>query len=318
MPLAEGTWLGPYQIVKPLGSGGMGEVYRAHDARLVRDVAIKVLPTELSSDPVRRQRFEREARAIAALNHPHICILHDIGDDDGIEYLVMELLDGESLADRLARGRLAVEEVHQNATAIVETLAVVHERGLVHRDLKPANIFLTRHGVKLLDFGLARDARPASVEDTGVTQTGLVMGTPRYMAPEQLRGGITDPRTDLFAAAAVIYEMAVGRPPFEGTTLVDLIHAIAYEEPAPFPPGTMSSAFERAVRQALSKNPEHRPANATVFAAALRSDSTSQLTTEVMATGRGPVRLIVLPFRLLRPDPETDFLSFMSKTPQSV
>ena len=186
----------------------------------------------------------------------------------------------------------------------------MHERGLVHRDLKPANIFLTRHGVKLLDFGLARDARPASVEDTGVTQTGLVMGTPRYMAPEQLRGGITDPRTDLFAAAAVIYEMAVGRPPFEGTTLVDLIHAIAYEEPAPFPPGTMSSAFERAVRQALSKNPEHRPANATVFAAALRSDSTSQLTTEVMATGRGPVRLIVLPFRLLRPDPETDFLSF--------
>ena len=310
MPLAEGTWLGPYQIVKPLGSGGMGEVYRAHDARLVRDVAIKVLPTELSSDPVRRQRFEREARAIAALNHPHICILHDIGDDGGVEYLVMELLDGESLADRLARGRLAVDEVHQNATAIVETLAVVHERGLVHRDLKPANIFLTRHGVKLLDFGLARDARPASVEDTGVTQTGLVMGTPRYMAPEQLRGGITDPRTDLFAAAAVIYEMAVGRPPFEGTTLVDLIHAIAYEEPAPFPPGTMSSAFERAVRQALSKNPEHRPANATVFAAALRSDSTSQLTTEVMATGRGPVRLIVLPFRLLRPDPETDFLSF--------
>src|SRR6187200_1335280 len=229
MALAEGSWLGPYQIVKPLGSGGMGEVYRAHDARLVRDVAIKVLPTELSSDPVRRQRFEREARAIAALNHPHICILRDIGYDGGIEYLVMELLDGESLADRLARGRLAVEEVHQNATAIVETLAVVHERGLVHRDLKPANIFLTRHGVKLLDFGLARDARPASVEDTGVTQTGLVMGTPRYMAPEQLRGGITDPRTDLFAAAAVIYEMAVGRPPFEGTTLVDLIHAIAYE-----------------------------------------------------------------------------------------
>ena len=167
----------------------------------------------------------------------------------------MELLDGESLADRLARGRLPFDEVHQHATAIVETLAVVHERGLVHRDLKPANIFLTRHGVKLLDFGLARDVRPASVDDTSVTQAGIVMGTPRYMAPEQFRGGITDPRTDLFAAAAVIYEMAAGRPPFEGTTLVDLIHAIAYEEPAPFPPGTMPSAFERALRQGFRRTP---------------------------------------------------------------
>jgi eukaryotic-like serine/threonine-protein kinase len=310
MPLAEGTWLGPYQIVKPLGSGGMGEVYRAHDARLVRDVAIKVLPAELSSDPLRRQRFEREARAIAALNHPHICILHDIGDHAGVEYLVMELLDGESLADRLARGRLPFEEARRHATAILETLAVVHERGLVHRDLKPANIFLTRHGVKLLDFGLARDVRPASVDDTGVTQAGIVMGTPRYMAPEQLRGGITDPRTDLFAAAAVIYEMVAGRPPFDGATVVDLIHSIAYVDPPPLPSGTAPIAFERALRQALSKDPEERPANATIFAAALRPDASSQLTTEVIAPSRGPVRLIVLPFRLLRPDPETDFLSF--------
>ncbi len=178
MPLAEGTWLGPYQIVQPLGSGGMGEVYRAHDARLVRDVAIKVLPSDLSGDPIRRQRFEREARAIAALNHPHICILHDIGDHAGVEYLVMELLDGEPLADRLARGPLPFDEAHRHATTILETLAVVHERGLVHRDLKPANIFLTRHGVKLLDFGLARDVRPASVDNTSVTQAGIVMGTP--------------------------------------------------------------------------------------------------------------------------------------------
>jgi eukaryotic-like serine/threonine-protein kinase len=310
MPLAEGTWLGPYQIVRPLGSGGMGEVYRAHDPRLARDVAVKVLPSDLSSDPIRRQRFEREARAIAALNHPHICILHDIGDHAGIEYLVMELLDGESLADRLARGRLPFDEAQRHATTILETLAVVHERGLVHRDLKPANIFLTRHGVKLLDFGLARDVRPTSLDDTGATQVGMVMGTPRYMAPEQLRGGITDPRTDLFAAAALIYEMVAGRPPFDGLTVVDLIHAIAYEEPPPLPAGTTPSGFERAVRQALSKDPEHRPPNATVFAAGLRTDASSQLTTEVMATGRGPVRLIVLPFRLLRPDPETDFLGF--------
>ena len=310
MPLADGTWLGPYQIVKPLGSGGMGEVYRAHDARLVRDVAIKVLPSDLSGDPVRRQRFEREARAIAALNHPHICIVHDIGDQAGVEYLVMELLDGESLADRLARGALPFDEAQRHATTILETLAVVHERGLVHRDLKPANIFLTRHGVKLLDFGLARDVRPAAVEATSVTQAGIIMGTPRYMAPEQLRGGITDPRTDLFAAAAVIYEMVAGRPPFNGSSMVDLIHAIAYEDPAPLPRGATPSAFERAVQQGLAKDPEQRPANATVFAAALRSDASSQLTTEVMAAARKPVRLIVLPFRLLRPDPETDFLSF--------
>jgi eukaryotic-like serine/threonine-protein kinase len=310
MPLAEGTWLGPYQIVKPLGTGGMGEVYRAHDARLVRDVAIKVLPSHLSGDPLRRQRFEREARAIAALNHPHICILHDIGEQAGVEYLVMELLDGESLADRLARGPLPFDEAQRHATTILETLAVVHERGLVHRDLKPANIFLTRHGVKLLDFGLARDARPAAVDDTSVTQAGILMGTPRYMAPEQLRGGITDPRTDLFTAAAVIYEMVAGRSPFNGSSMVDLIHAITYEEPAPLPRGATPSAFERAVRLGLAKDPEQRPANATVFAAALRSDASSQLTTEVMEVGRGPVRLIVLPFRLLRPDPETDFLGF--------
>jgi serine/threonine protein kinase/tetratricopeptide (TPR) repeat protein len=310
MPLADGSWLGPYQIVKPLGTGGMGEVYRAHDARLVRDVAIKVLPSDLSADPTRRQRFEREARAIAALNHPHICILHDIGDHAGVEYLVMELLDGESLADRLLRGALPFEEARRHGTTILETLAVVHERGLVHRDLKPANIFLTRHGVKLLDFGLARDLRPASVDDTSVTQAGIVMGTPRYMAPEQLRGGITDPRTDLFAAAAVIYEMVAGRPPFEGSNVVDLVHAIGYADPAPLPRDTTPLSFERALRQGLAKNPEERPASATAFAAALRGDASAQLTTQVIESSRGPVRLIVLPFRLLRPDPETDFLSF--------
>ncbi len=311
MPLVDGTWLGPYQIVAPLGSGGMGEVYRAHDARLVRDVAVKVLPSELSNDAARRQRFEREARAIAALNHPHICTVHDIGEQSGIEYLVMELLDGESLADRLARGPIPFDEALPQALTIVETLAVVHERGLVHRDLKPANIFLTRHGVKLLDFGLARDLQPASVADTAVTQTGFVMGTPRYMAPEQLRGGIADPRTDLFAAAAVIYEMVAGRPPFDAPTVVDLIHAIAFEEPPRLPDAVAPPAFERTLFQGLAKDPERRPANATLFAAALRGvDSSTQSTAEFVPTRRAPTRLIVLPFRLLRPDPETDFLSF--------
>ena len=192
MPLATGTRLGPYEIAAPLGRGGMGEVYQANDARLGRSVAIKVLPTEVSADPDRRRRFEREARAIAALNHPHICAVHDVGHQDGVDYLVMELLDGESLSDRLLRGPLPFEEASAIALTIVETLAAVHDRGLIHRDLKPANIFLTRHGVKLLDFGLARDVGPADAVDTRLTQRGLVVGTPKYLAPEQLRGQAVD------------------------------------------------------------------------------------------------------------------------------
>ena len=189
MALEDGTTLGPYVIRGALGAGGMGEVYRAHDARLGRDVAVKVLPSAMSRDPERRERFQREARAIAALNHPHICAIHDVGEQDGMDFLVMELLEGESLAARLARGPLPYDDVVPIACAVLDTLAVVHERGIVHRDLKPANIFLTPHGVKLLDFGLARGAEHADTASTAITREDVVLGSPRYMAPEQLRGG---------------------------------------------------------------------------------------------------------------------------------
>ena len=312
MPLETGTRLGPYQIVAPLGKGGMGEVYRASDDRLGRSVAIKVLPSEVSSDPDRRRRFEREARAIAALNHPHICAIHDVGHQDGVDFLVMELLDGESLEDRLARGPLPFGEAKSIALVVVDTLGAVHERGLIHRDLKPANIFLTRHGVKLLDFGLARDVGPAETADTRLTQQGLVVGTPRYLAPEQIRGGAVDHRSDLFAAGAVIYEMLTGRPAFDAPSLVDILHAVAYEQPPALLPGTAPVEFEQAVKLALTKDPAQRPATAALLAQALRA-GTSTATVAMTLPPPAPAaltRLIVLPFRLLRADADTDFLAF--------
>ena len=264
-----------------------------------------------SRDPERRQRFDREARAIAALNHPHICAVHDIGEQDGLDYLVMELLDGESLADRLTRGPMPAGEALQSAITAIETLGVVHGHGLIHRDLKPANIFLSAHGLKLLDFGLARSLT-AGVE-TALTHEGFIVGTRRYLAPEQIRGGEVDHRTDLFAAAVVIYEMLTGRPPFDRTAPLELVHAIVYEEPAPLPSGTVAPAVEEVLRQALAKDPADRFASAAAFASALQS-AVSTVDTGVglpaVPRRRGPTRAIVLPFRLLRPDPDIDFLGF--------
>jgi eukaryotic-like serine/threonine-protein kinase len=310
MSLLPGTTLGPYTIVGPLGAGGMGEVYRAHDGRLGRDVAIKVLPAPVSHDPERRARLQREARAIAALNHPHICVIHDVGEQDGLDFIVMELLDGESLAARLVRGPMRFSEAAPIARAILETLAAVHARGLLHRDLKPANIFLTQHGVKLLDFGLARSAEPDQGA-TAITREGLVLGSPRYMAPEQIRGAHLDHRTDLFAAAVIMYEMLTGEPAFNGSSSIEVAHAIAYEEPAPLQPDAAPPAFQRALRQALEKDPARRPQSAQAFAAALGADSTTTGPREAIAPpGRSTTRLIVVPFRLLRPDPDIDFLGF--------
>jgi serine/threonine protein kinase len=312
MPLAPDTRLGPYRIVEPLGAGGMGEVYRARDDRLGRDVAIKVLSAEMSSDPGRRQRLEREARVIAGLNHPHVCALYDVGTQDDIDYLVMELLEGESLAERLSRGPLPFEEAARLGTTIAETLAAVHDQGIVHRDLKPANVFLARHGVKLLDFGIARLLDSGAAAETALTQDGMVLGTPRYLAPEQLRGGVVDHRTDLFAAAVLIYEMIAGRPAFGGTSVVEVLHAIAYEPPAPLPDHAAPPAFEQVLRQALEKDPARRPQTAAALSAALRhaSDTSAVATVGASSAPRPPTRLIVLPFRLLRADPETDFLGF--------
>ena len=263
--LAAGTRLGPFEILAPLGAGGMGEVYRARDTRLDRTVAIKVLPRDLASHPHNRERFEREARLVSRLNHPHICTLYDIGSGvvDGAEaqFLVMELLDGETLAARLRRGPLALAEALRIAREIIEALAAAHAVGIVHRDLKPANIMLTSSGVKLLDFGLARlrmtGGTPA---DDSLTVEGLVLGTIPYMSPEQLRGEETDARSDVFSFGAMLHEMVTGHRAFAADSQAALIAAILERDPPPLtsqqplaPP-----ALDRLVAACLAKDREHR------------------------------------------------------------
>jgi eukaryotic-like serine/threonine-protein kinase len=266
MLFSEGTRLGPYEITAPIGAGGMGEVYKAHDTRLDRIVAIKVLPSTLVRDAQARQRFAREARAIAALSHPHICPLFDIGHQDGADYLVMEFLEGESLADRLGRGRMPLEQAMRVGIEISEALSAAHAAGIVHRDLKPGNIILTKTGAKLLDFGLAKPRReaPAGLSDVDthqpITGDGALTGTLQYMSPEQVEGREADARSDLFALGTVIYEMVTGRRPFDGRSQASLIAAILYADPPP--PSSIVSAlspgFDYFVRSCLCKNPEDR------------------------------------------------------------
>ena len=213
MGLNPGTKLGPYEIHSPLGAGGMGEVYRSRDTRLDRTVAIKILPQEVSSDPVRKQRFEREAKIISNLNHPNICVLHDIGSQDGLDYLVMECIEGETLSKRLERGALPFDQVLKYGQQIADALDKAHRSGVVHRDLKPGNIMLTKSGAKLLDFGLARLASHAASLSTltasaarvaSITQEGAIVGTFQYMSPEQLEGRDLDARSDIFSLGAVL------------------------------------------------------------------------------------------------------------------
>ena len=220
----------------------MGEVYRARDTRLERTVAVKVLPPHLSASPESRQRFEREAKTISQLSHPHICALYDVGHEDGIEYLVMEYLEGETLADRLVKGPLPFEQMLRYGIEIADALDKAHRQGIVHRDLKPGNVMLTKSGVKLLDFGLAKAMAPAgsrrqshraSDQQANLTQEGTILGTFQYMAPEQLEGKEADARTDIFAFGAVLYEMATGRKAFSGASQASLISAIMRDEPAP-------------------------------------------------------------------------------------
>src|SRR6188472_2050268 len=217
MSFSPGVRLGPYEIIGPAGAGGMGEVYRARDTRLDRTVALKVLPPDLTSDPAARQRLEREARAVAALSHPHICTLHDIGQQDGIDFLVMEYLDGETLAARIARGKLPLDQALQYGIQIADALAAAHRAGIVHRDLKPGNVMLTKSGAKLLDFGLAKIATAGAVAANPVTMAtmtspaapltaqGTILGTFQYMAPEQIEGEEAGTRADLFAFGAVLF-----------------------------------------------------------------------------------------------------------------
>ncbi len=268
MALPSGTQLGPYRIESPAGAGGMGEVYKAKDVRLDRTVAIKILPAQVASDPDMKLRFEREAKAISSLNHPNICTLHDIGHHEGVDYLVMEYLEGESLANRLLKGPLPVPELLAIAMQIAEALDKAHRQGLVHRDLKPGNIMLTKGGAKLLDFGLAKLQEVAGVVQgvSGITRTtpltgeGAIIGTLQYMAPEQLEGKEADARSDIFAFGAILYEMITGRRAFEGNSQASLIASIIKEQPRPIIDTQPLSPpmLERVIRQCLEKDPEHR------------------------------------------------------------
>ncbi len=265
MPLTAGTILGSYEILSPLGSGGMGEVYRARDSRLRRQVAIKVLPERLAGDPQALARFEREARALAALSHPNLLALFDVGRSGDTAFAVLELLEGETLRSRLAAGALPLRKALDLALQIARGLAAAHARGIVHRDLKPENLFLTRDGhLKILDFGLARQSVVSDPEATldltgaaGLTEPGMVMGTVGYMSPEQVRGGVADARSDLFAFGAILYEMLAGRPAFRRRTQVETMTAVLREEP-PDLPATVPAAVDRIVCHCLEKKPEAR------------------------------------------------------------
>jgi eukaryotic-like serine/threonine-protein kinase len=268
MSLAPGTRLGPYEIVAPLGAGGMGEVYRAKDTRLGRDVAVKVLPQHLSSNPEIRARFEREAKTVSSLNHPHICTLHDVGREGETDYLVMELIEGETLAARLAKGALPLPDVLKLGAQIADALGRAHRAGVMHRDLKPGNVMLTKSGAKLMDFGLARATGlgPATEMTSSptvagpLTAEGTILGTFQYMAPEQLEGKEADARADLWALGCVLYEMATAKRAFEGATQASLISAIMRDTPRPMAELAPMSppALERVVRHCLAKDPEDR------------------------------------------------------------
>jgi eukaryotic-like serine/threonine-protein kinase len=278
MALPSGTKLGPYEIQSPLGAGGMGEVYRARDTRLDREVAIKVLPSRLASDPSLKQRLDREARAVSKLSHPHICTLHDIGHQDGVDFLVMEYLEGETLEQRLSRGPLPPDQTLRYAAQIADALAKAHKLGITHRDLKPANVMLTKSGAKLMDFGLAKQADVAPLAEalTEMTQAkltsdGMIVGTFQYMAPEQLEGKEADARTDIFAFGELVHEMATAKPAFSGKSRASLIAAILTTDPPPISllqPLTPVS-LERVVKKCLAKDPDERWQSASDLASEL-------------------------------------------------
>jgi serine/threonine protein kinase len=291
MPFPSGASLGPYRILAPLGAGGMGEVYRAHDTTLGRDVAIKILPAATTDDPDRRTRLQREARAAASLNHPNICTIHEVGEADSRVYIAMEVVDGEPLSKRLERP-LPLDELVRYALQMADALAHAHERGIVHRDLKSANVLITPEGrVKILDFGLAKAVGADAVADLttrtefSLTQSGAIVGTLPYMAPEQLRGARADLRSDVWAFGVVLHEMAAGARPFTGTTEYELSSAILGQSLPPLP-ARVPAALQAIIRRCLEKEPARRYQRASELRAALET-VVSQTTSRISPTGAG-------------------------------
>ncbi|MGC1651398.1 MAG: serine/threonine-protein kinase, partial [Candidatus Sulfotelmatobacter sp.] len=296
MALTSGTKLGPYEIESPLGAGGMGEVYRARDTRLNRDVAVKILPASFSADPERLQRFAQESRAAAALNHPNILSIYDIGEANGAPYVVSELLEGETLRDRLRNGPLSsTRKAIDYAQQIARGLAGAHEKGIIHRDLKPENLFITHDGrVKILDFGLAKFTRPeVNVSDDAptvqvATEAGTVLGTAGYMSPEQVRGKATDARSDIFSFGTILYEMLSGKRAFHGDSSADTMSAILKEDPPELNETNrnISPALDRIVRHCLEKSPAERFQSARDVAFNLEA------LTDVSTSTRGGVKAL--------------------------
>src|SRR5579872_6258357 len=303
MGLASGTKLGPYEVQSPLGAGGMGEVYRARDTRLDRTVAIKILPSHLSADPEFKQRFEREARAVSSLNHPSICQLFDVGQQDGTDFLVMEFLDGETLAERVRRGALTLPELVKVGMTVAQALAAAHRAGMVHRDLKPANIMLTKVRAKLMDFGLAKPVAPGAggsgsapllsaartmsgpTPVSPLTTAGTVVGTIQYMSPEQIEGKEADARSDIFAFGAVLYEMAMGKRAFEGKSQISVASAILEKDPEPITATKplMPPAFDFIVASCLAKDREERFQSAHDVRLQLKAISQSPASSSALA-----------------------------------
>jgi len=306
MPFSAGERLGHYEVISLIGSGGMGDVYRARDPRLGREVAVKTLR---SAGTDARARLWREARAAASVSHPSVCQIHDVGETSDNIYIVMELLQGEPLAHRLKDGPLNVDEAITVTLTILGALTALHSRDIVHRDLKPSNVFLTDAGVKLLDFGLARSRQTLAGAELTITQAGTIVGTPRYMAPEQWGDSQPDPRSDVFTTGSLLFEMLTGSPAFAGDDLMQVYHNIMSSHPPPLAGSAVTAAVDVVIHRALEKRPDDRYPSADAMAQALRS-AVTLVSTGQQTPVRQTTRLIALPFRMLRPDPDLDFLSF--------